>query len=65
MGLDVLDNPIIGHVESVPYDLEHKPWFIRNSHPGVGYQCDTEPQPIGDAIHLLLNRTGISIYENV
>ena len=57
----MFDDPVIGRVESVPHNLECKPPFIRNSHPGVGHQCDIKPISACDSVHLLFDRTRISI----
>ena len=65
MRLHVFDNPIIGRIESVRYNFEYNPLFIRNPHPGVCHQCDFKAIPACDAIHLLFDRARISIYKDV
>ena len=57
----MFDNPIIGRVESVLYNFECNPSFIRNSHPRVGHQCDIKAISACDAVHLLFDRARISI----
>jgi hypothetical protein len=61
----VFDNPIIGRVESVLYNFECNPSFIRNPHPRVGHQSDIKPISACDAVHLLFDRARISIDKNV
>jgi hypothetical protein len=65
MRLNVFDNPIICRVESVLYNFECNPSFIRNSHPRVGDQCDINAISACDAVHLLFDRARISIYKDV
>ena len=57
----MFDNPIIGRVESVLYNFECNPSFIRNSHPRVGHQGDIKAISACDAVHLLFDRARISI----
>jgi hypothetical protein len=57
----VFYNPIIGRVESVLYNFEINPSFIRNSHPRVGHQSDIKAISACDAVHLLFDRARISI----
>jgi hypothetical protein len=60
-----LDNPIIGRVESVIYNFEGNPSFIRDSHPRVGHQCDFKAISSCNVVHLLFDRARISVYKNV
>jgi hypothetical protein len=57
----MFDDPVIGRIESVPYNLECNPSFIRNSHPRVGHQRDVEVVSGSNAVHLLFDRARISI----
>ncbi len=61
----MFDNPIIGGVESVIYNFEYDPSFIRNSHPRVGHQCDIKAISVCDPVDLRFDRARISIYKDV
>jgi hypothetical protein len=61
----VFDNPIIGRVDSVLYNIERNPSLIRNSHPRVGHQCEIKAISTCDAVHLLFDRARISVYKYV
>jgi len=63
--LHMIDNPIIGSVETVLYNFKCNPLFIRYPHPGVGHQSDIKTISARNAIHLLFDRTRISIYKDV
>jgi len=61
----MLDNPVIGCIESIRHDFEGNPSFLWNAHPGVGHQCDTQAISGRDAIHLLFDRARIGIYKDM
>ncbi len=65
VGLDVIDDPVVGCVEPIVHDFEGEPFLIRGSHPRVGDQGHVETIPSGDAVDLLFDRTRIGIYKNV
>ncbi len=60
-GLHVLDDPIVGGVESTVDDFERDPRLVGSSHPRVGHQRDLESVPTCDAVDLLFHWTGIGI----
>ena len=64
-GAHMIDDPIIGRVEFTLHDFKGNPLFVRNSHPGVGYQCNVKPISPGDVVHLPLYRARIRINVDV
>ena len=65
LGLYMLRDPVISDVQSLPNHFESDPRLSRNSHPGIRHQGDTESAAPGDTVNLFLDRTGISIDQDV
>ena len=61
MGLDVLDDPVIGLVKPTSNNLQPDPPLLRDPHPRVGYQGHIKLITARDAIDFLFDRAGISI----
>jgi hypothetical protein len=61
----MFSNPVIGRIKSIPHNFKRNPPFIRNPHPGVGYQYNLKAISAGDTVNLLFDRTRVSIDKNI